>query len=152
MQRYSDARCFSAWVVSLDEHSIVVEVPDLRGLDVGDKFLFQVSAMVGCVMFEAQLKKMDGTSLCFQILSPIKLRPPYEDARIRTSYEGVARLAEDAFRVWIDDVSASGMGLLSERSLERWQTICVVAKTAYGGAKVEGQVCYCKPLSVGDWP
>lgn len=152
LQRFSDARCFAAWVVSFDEHSVTVEVQGLEGLDMGDRFLFQVSGFDACATFEAVLKKMAGKELSFRIASPIQARPQYEDARIRTDLEGLGRVGDDPFRVRVKDVSASGMGLLSERRLDRWQTISVVVKTACGAAKVEGQVRYCKELKDGDWP
>ena len=151
MQRYADAKCFSAWVISFDERSIVVEVSALKGLDVGESFLFQVSGLDACATFQAELKRMEGPNLCFQIMSPITMRPPYEDARIRLDLEATVRVGEEAFVVCIEDVSAGGIGLLSEQPLDRWRTVDVLVKTDNGGANVEGQVRYCKAVVDGKW-
>lgn len=151
LQRFSDARCFSAWVVSFDEHSVVVEVAALEGLEVGDKFLFQISGMDACAMFEAELTKEEGAQLAFQVLSRIHVRPPYEDARIRTNLEGVVHMGDADFEIRVEDVSAGGIGFLAEQPLEPWTTVSVLVKTEYGDAQVEGEVRYCKPVEVGKW-
>jgi len=151
MQRYADAKCFNAWVVSLDETAVVVEVSALQGLDMGETFLFQVSGLDSCATFQADLKRMEGPNLRFQIVTPIQMRPPYEDARVRQNVEGTVRSGDDAFKVCIEDVSAGGMGLLSEEPLDRWKAVVVLAKTAFGGACVDGQVRYCKHVQVGAW-
>lgn len=151
MQRYADAKCFNAWVVALEDTAVVVEVSALQGLDVGETFLFQVSGLDACATFQAELKRMEGPNLRFQITTPILMRPPYEDARVRQNLEGTVRSGDEAFKVCIEDVSAGGMGLLSEEPIDRWKPIVVLAKTEYGGAKVDGQVRYCKPVQVGNW-
>ena len=151
MQRYADAKCFSAWVLSFDERTVVVEVSALEGLDVGETFLFQISGLDACATFQAELTRMDGPNLVFKILTPVQLRPPYEDARIRRDLEGSIRLGDDIVPVCVEDVSTGGMGILSEHPLERWRTVTVLVKTDYGGAKVEGQVRYCKPVQDGKW-
>ena len=151
MQRYADAKCFSAWVISLDERCVVVEVAALEGLDVGETFLFQISGLDACATFQAELKRMEGPNLGFQILTPIQMRPPYEDARIRQDLAGTVRVGDEVFPVCVEDVSAGGMGLLSEQPLDRWRTVTVLVKTVYGGASIEGQVRYCKAVENGKW-
>jgi hypothetical protein len=151
LQRVSDAKCFSAWVVSFDEHSVVVDVAALEGLDVGEKFHSQISGPDACAMFEGELRRVEGTNLAFEILSRIQARPPYEDVRVRSDLEGIARVQDDSFSVCVEDVSAGGLGFLSQRPLERWTWVTVVVKTAYGSAKVEGQVRYFKPIKNGEW-
>jgi hypothetical protein len=151
MQRFADAKCFNAWVLSMDQQSVVVEVSALEGLDMGEVFLFQVSGVECCATFQAKLKTMDGPNLVFQITSPVQTSPPYECARMRTNTEGTLRQGDETYPVLIEDVSVGGMGLLTDARVERWQKVTVLAKTAYGGVKVEGQVRYCKPVQDPKW-
>ena len=151
MQRYADAKCFNAWVVSMDQRAVVVEVTALEGLDTGEAFLFQVSGVEACATFQAQLKKMDGPNLVFDITSPVQMGRPYECARMRTSIDGTLRQGDEAHPVFIEDVSVGGMGLLTNVRLERWHNVVVLAKTEFGGVKVEGQVRYCRVVQDGKW-
>src|SRR5208283_2219028 len=129
LQRYADAKCFSAWVVSFDERSVAVEVPAAEGLDVGEKFLFQISGLEASAKFEAELKEIQGTKLCFRIRSRIQVRPPYENARVRTSLDASVHVGDVTFEVSVADVSAGGMALLSEQPLDRGASVGVSVKT-----------------------
>jgi hypothetical protein len=151
MQRFSDSKCFNAWVVSFDEHSIIVEVTALEALDVGDKFLFQISGMDSSAMFEGRLAKIDGLSLTCEVLSRVQVRPPYEEARVRTDLEGVVHNEGKVGEIRVEDVSVGGIGFVCGEPLTPWSTVHILVKTAYGGAQIEGQVRYCKPIEGDKW-
>lgn len=151
MQRFPDAKTYSAWLVSFDRQSLVVEVPPGDVPAVGERFLFQISGVEAAANFEGQLKTVEGTHLSFKILSRIQVRPPYENARVRTSLDGVVLAGDDTLQVCVADVSAGGLAVLSEQPLECGTAVTVFVETEYGEAQVDGHVRYCKPIRQDNW-
>jgi hypothetical protein len=151
MQRYADAKCFNAWVVSLSRQALVVEVRTLKGLCTGDTFFVEVSGFEVSAAFQADLKDIDGAYLHFQLLTPIHVRPPYENARVRLDLDGLARADDRTVKVRVEDASAQGVGLLSEEPLGCNQPVAITIKTPHGAVNMDGVVLYCRRVKIGNW-
>ena len=157
MQRLSDAKLFSGWVSSISKRHAIVQVSTILEVSAGDRFRFEVVGKGATALFEGRLEMASGTILVFGVTTSIRAFPSKEDARARTRCLSalVYRLAGseskeisgDAIEAQVVDISANGVGLLSQIQFAKGDRLHLEIDQAR--ARCEGEVRYCRSEEVG---
>jgi hypothetical protein len=84
LQRVTDAKFFSAWVRSMSDENIVLDIAVTEWFSPGTKFFLTVSGIDSTALFQAEVTQQANGILQLRITSEIKFAKPVEEARKST--------------------------------------------------------------------
>ncbi len=142
LQRLSDQRIFSAWVVTLDDQEIEISSNEPIPLSPGQRFLFQIQGPDE----DAYVLANNTAASRFEVTSSIQLRPASQ--KHRKALDALkATLAYDGkdCDVLVADGSAGGIGVLSWEELKKGSTVEILIQLQPLQARFTCEVRHCRP-------
>jgi hypothetical protein len=168
IQRYGDGRFFSGWIQDHQANNVSIQATPDVVLSVGEKFHFEVVHSEGLIVFDAILEVGPTFDISHevtgvdrhafrQIIAAVDLDFEFKictPMRILSSQEEPRKVTQTAHGVWKSDagehgvqllnISRSGVGLFSEKSMEPHALGKLELKTSVGAIDCEAEVRYCR--------
>ncbi|MBV6457954.1 MAG: hypothetical protein HONBIEJF_01074 [Fimbriimonadaceae bacterium] len=174
-QRFSDARIFNGWVISLNQKQVRVRFDNHQSFAVGQPFSFHIFGGSSDATFEAVLAEFDDGEVTrnlvfnsvdgkqqvavaelaatFAIYSSLRFSPGLESRRVAAEdFEVVVIHDESEIEANPKDKSASGLGLLMRRELPLGEKVSVRMRMGTLTLEVEARVRSCRASGVLDQP
>lgn len=145
LQRVRDAKFFGGWTVSNDEAHFVVKLSSGHGIEVGERFFFQVYSSKKCLVFPGDCVKVGNDIVHFTIQGRPRILDSNEEVRLRASHIRCAIKTVDSDRlVEVLDISQEGIGISSPVQFANGEELNLVLEFSDGQVKAIGEVRNCR--------
>jgi hypothetical protein len=156
--RHKDARFINGWVQYFRGDSLLVQTEEGAGCEPGDAMYLEaygpkVKGSAGAILVAVGLPEGEASGsakLSLRLNEPLKVSTHNEASRVLVSgMEAQVSAAGSTFNAKVRDVSANGVGLLTDQELAKDSEITIVLNTAMGPIKATGKVRHVRKSSEG---
>lgn len=148
-QRIEDAKLFSGWVKSFAAEALTIQFEDDVLLAVGDRVAFEIQGQANNVFVIGEVSVADARSISANLNTNMRLTNSVESARFRAAQFGIfcdLELSGESYEMEVQDISMTGIGLMSSVPFERGAIVGLTIYTHVGTATATGEVRYCKQV------
>jgi hypothetical protein len=145
LQRLSDAKFFSGWVIELTAETVLIKINGEPELKVGDRFAAEIHGATHVARGTIELTDPNASATRFQITAAMQYATVTEQARFLV--DGVTCLIfVDGREIAAEviDYSAKGLGFRSLRPLYPGTDVEMVVTSGTLSASVDGQIRHCR--------
>lgn len=145
LQRLGDGKFFTGWLQDLTPSNCRVDCKESERLAGGDEFLVQVFGNGYTAIFKTVLNATGDNQVILDMHGNVRVLEANEQARIAVSdVKAMVRVGHESFETNVLDVSVGGVGIHSDRAIERGLQIEIAMDSPHGPVAAIGTVRYCR--------
>lgn len=152
IQRLRDYKLFHGWVMAIGETELVLTLPELGDLAVGETVAVEIAGPKALAMGTARIDFIDDGSsgkdrrLSLHVGDPLKFVETNSTGRVRVPPLTIGlRVAGKALAGRLLDGSVGGMGIQIEESVDRGAEGSIRIESGLGTIDLNVEVRYCRP-------
>ncbi|HRF58448.1 MAG TPA: PilZ domain-containing protein [Fimbriimonadaceae bacterium] len=152
VQRLRDYKLFHGWVATIFETEIVLSLPELGDLAVGENVAIEIAGPKVLAMGTARISFVEGGAagsdgrISLHLANPLKFIDSTNTGRVRVPPHVVSlKIGEKKVAGRLLDGSTGGIGLSSEAAVDRGATGTLSIDSGHGTIDLTVEVRYCRP-------
>ncbi len=150
LQRLSDSKFFTGWILAQGEGQIRLHLSSAQGLIDGDKVNVEVFLEKRVASFPSSVVALEESGAILSLPSLIRYRPSEENGRIRVqNVYGVLEVEGESLPITFVDLSTQGIGAVGGRALPRGTQGTLNIQSPHGEMHAHVEVRYCKAMTGG---
>lgn len=147
MQRLSDAKLFSGWVVSMSPYEVVVRVNDQNFTKLDDRIFVQAFGDKVTGTFTGRVVSTRNQTVTLAFETSLKTIKANEELRLKTDLMlGEIDAAGFKLEFQLVDISSSGLGVITKLPLVKGGTVRFSVMVDGSELASEAEVRYCRPI------
>jgi len=150
LQRYTDAKFFSGWVVDITPAQIILQIDRIEDLIPEDSLSIEIHGLRHTIVFSAAFESpISGSNYIFRIVGTQLVRGSDAGARYQVrNYEAMVFHGAMAIEGSVDNVSETGMGLRVRGDIPKGSRIRIQVLLPRGEMEVEGTVVHAAAMDL----
>ncbi len=147
LQRLSDAKIFSGWVSTINDHEAVLRINGENNLRVEDQLFVQAFGDGVTAQFTGLVERAHCQTVTLSYASAIKAIPTKEEVRLKTSLI-LGEIDASGFKLefQVVDVSRGGIGIVTKLPLVKGAVVSVAIHEHIAELQCTAEVRYCRPI------
>lgn len=147
LQRVSDLRFATGWLVRIDQNSAIVKINETSNWSAGDELFIQAHGAGECLSFGCRVLSVSGEVISLRINGQAKVSSSNEKTRhLAVGMQCHVKLGWFQADMEVIDVSDTGIGIKTPVQVQKGESADLTLQTHFGEVMAKGIAKYCRKL------